>query len=460
MKNNSGLDNHIRSKLSGYTPDVPPHIWENIAAKKGKRRPTGFWWWLMGRNGLLTLAGILMLSAGIWINRTHLFPEKDGTKSTEIITPAIKDQSVQQTINTSTPKTRDLSLTNKNIVTKESKSPAGNTSLISSEDLAAVEQQPTRSPNTKGADAKKQVKSFQQQAKTTAKITPAETEAEEQEDVLQEETSEKLLQPHLLYVALLTSRTNNLTIKSISIPCLSDPCPGSEKSASRGQRYVEVYGGPDYAFRSMSDTGNSLYLEKRKESTKFTSAFSVGVRYTKVFNNGMSFRTGINYSQINEKFKYSQGNIIQVVYITNSNGDTTGSFSTSGTRYKTTHNKYRTLDIPLLIGYEMGNERLRVNVNAGPMINLYSWQRGDLLDTSFQPVNISTGKPSSPYQFKTNAGIGFLASASVYYRLNNRLHFLAEPYFRYNFSPASKSDLTLRQKYNTAGLRLGLRYDF
>jgi hypothetical protein len=57
-------------------------------------------------------------------------------------------------------------------------------------------------------------------------------------------------------------------------------------------------------------------------------------------------------------------------------------------------------------------------------------------------------------------GIGFIGAVSVYYKLTNRLHLLAEPYFRYNFSPASKADLTLKQKFTTAGLRIGLRLDF
>jgi hypothetical protein len=74
-------------------------------------------------------------------------------------------------------------------------------------------------------------------------------------------------------------------------------------------------------------------------------------------------------------------------------------------------------------------------------------------------VNISTGKSNSPYQFKTNIGLGFLAGVSFYYKLNEKAHLLAEPYFRYNLTPMSKENLTFKQKYNTAGLRLGLRID-
>ena len=93
------------------------------------------------------------------------------------------------------------------------------------------------------------------------------------------------------------------------------------------------------------------------------------------------------------------------------------------------------------------------------MINVYSWQKGDVLDTAYKPVSITTGKNSSPYQFKTNAGIGFIGAVSVYYKLSDRLHIMAEPYFRYNLSPMNKESITLKQKNQTAGLRLGIRFD-
>ncbi|MEI9955834.1 MAG: hypothetical protein WDM90_05875 [Ferruginibacter sp.] len=55
--------------------------------------------------------------------------------------------------------------------------------------------------------------------------------------------------------------------------------------------------------------------------------------------------------------------------------------------------------------------------------------------------------------------MGFMTSASFYYKLNDKLHILAEPYYRYNLAPMSNETLTLKQKYNTAGLRVGLRLD-
>lgn len=276
-----------------------------------------------------------------------------------------------------------------------------------------------------------------------------------------DENREFVLNRILLNAGLLGSERNKLiSVTKPVVPVLNVPCPASEKNAAGNKRYLEVYAGPDYAIKKITDTGNSVYLQKRKESEHFSSAFSAGIRYTKVFNNGMSFRAGLNYSQINEKFKYAQGNIIQIVYIVNSNGDTTGSYTTTGTRYKTTYNRYKTLDIPLVLGYEFGNGRWHANVNAGAVINLYSWQKGDVLDTTYNPVTITTGKAAAPYQLKSNVGLGFVGAVSVYYKLTDRLHILAEPYFRYNFSPVSKEALTVKQKYNTLGIRLGIRLDF
>ena len=237
-------------------------------------------------------------------------------------------------------------------------------------------------------------------------------------------------------------------------------CPTIEKEAAGNKKYIEVYIAPDYAIRTLTDTANSVYLEKRKATTSVSSAFSAGARYTKVFNNGMSIRFGLNYSQINETFTYVQGNVVQTTYnIDPITGDTTGSYTVRGTRYKTTYNHYRYFDIPVTIGYEFGNGRFHTNINAGIIANIYSWQKGDELDTNLQPVSITTGKGSSTYQFRTNIGLGATGGASFYYKLTDQLHLLAEPYVRYNFQPLSRDNISLRQNYTTMDLRLGLRLD-
>ncbi len=480
--NYSPLDDHINKKLSGYSPDVPPHIWENIMAKKDRKKPAAFWMNPGFKRGLIILAGILLTG-------TFVILKKNLSSSTPVTDTAgvnrneepVNDGKTKNII-TPVPVTGDQ----QTILTGEQEKPEqlSNSTLEETDNLTTTinsdrkNKQGSNNSNTNRFDfdnnadqavaLQKKPRSFKSKSNVSIKNTSPSNDNEtvDNETVVPDYSNNTgsahmLLNRVLLSPALISDEKMKLaSVKKPVYAFAPVPCPESEKNTAGNKRYFELYGGPDYALRSISDTGNSAYLQKRKESTKFASAFSAGMRYTKVFSNGMSFRTGFNYSQINETFKYAEGNIIQVVYITNSNGDTTGSFTTTGSRYKTTHNKFRTLDIPLLIGYELGNSRLHINFNAGAMVNLYSWQKGDVLDTAFKPVTITTGKDNSPYQFKNHIGIGFIGAVSVYYKVSNRLHLFAEPYFRYNFSPASKAELTLKQKYNTAGLRLGLRIDF
>ena len=490
MTNNSPLDEHIKGKFGNYTPEVPAHIWENIIAEKDKRRPLWFWF-SVNKNLFFLLFGIMITGAGIIIyknfyslenskvnainepvkintEKINNIPAETNGKPTNNVSAEINNKKSREAENILASvnhinKTTTIISGDKNTITTGKDKPAGinkNNLLLSS-----VGDRKNDLPISLGVNdmAKSNSGEKSKYLKGTAVISYKNPQATSDDinNITETNPSDPLLNRILLNLDLIRAeKTFNISVKKINNPHLGIPCPAAEKNAAGNKKYFEIYGGPDYAFRSITDTGNSTYLQKRKESTSFSSAFSVGLRYTRVFGNGMSFRTGINYSHINEKFKFAQGNIIQVVYIINSNGDTTGSYTTTGTRYKTTYNKFRTVDVPILVGYELGNGKIHANFNAGAIINLYSWQEGDVLDTAFQPVSITTGKTSSPYQFKTNVGIGFIGAVSVYYKLTDKWHIFAEPYYRYNFSPASKASLTLKQKYSTAGLRLGIRFDF
>jgi hypothetical protein len=459
MSNSQRFDEHIKEQFLEYTPQVHPRIWENIFKEKEKRRPVGFWFNFFNSKNILLIAGLLiatgtgayfMLKTKPYTNQNTIAAITAENKQGQIIPSA---ESTNSTIKENS--TTTTAITNTDIGNTPGQTAAstpGSFYINAGGSKMKIYSPFAEDDNTYQKDNAK--KSGRTTVNNEYDITDA--------DVV---TSSDLLQERQLsnlYFIAEKSASEKAALSlhqrllfNINLP----GCPSVEKDAAGNKRYVEIYGGPDLALRSLSDTGNSAYLQKRRESTSFSSAYSAGLRYTQVFSNGMSIRTGINYSQINEKFTYVQGNLVQVTYIINANGDTTGTYITTGTRYKTTHNKFRTIDVPLVVGYEMGNGRIHTNVNAGIIINAYSWQKGEVLDSSLSPVNINTGKSSSPYQFKTNIGLGFLAGVSFYYKLNEKAHLLAEPYFRYNLSPMSKENLTFKQKYNTAGLRLGLRID-
>ena len=475
MSNNQRFDDNIKEQFQDYTPQVHPRIWENIVAEREKRKPVGFWLnFFNGRNIFVLTAVLLALSGGAYLLLKKSGSQDDNTtavnspKNTTTAGTVAANTNNEKT-DTNNPDEGINNTANKNIVVPQTGGAAAGTDNSDKNNNSNGD---NTTINKTGAVKIKihsgAAGSEETEATTTASGKKSNTTTSNDytvsnADVMNDaQIIKDIYLRRILFEDLQKVSTDKKSpsLSKRNLPNVLLPgCPSIEKDAAANKTYIEIYGGPDIAFRSLTDTGNSAYLQKRKESTKFSSAFSAGIRYTKVFNNGMSIRTGINYSQINEKFTFVQGNLVQITYIIDANGDTTGSYITTGTRYKTTINKFRTVDVPLLIGYELGNGKFHANINAGVIVNVYSWQKGDVLDTSYRPISITTGKTSSPYQFKTNIGVGFMIGTSFYYKLNEKVHLLAEPYYRYSLAPMSKEKLTITQKYNTAGLRIGLRVD-
>lgn len=436
MKNKL-FDDHVKEQLGNYRPDVPSHIWENIAAKTGKRKPVGYWAWGPVRAVvILTFLFILSLSAYFF---TH--------KNLSIATPAFIAKNTQSE--------KNISLSPTNAITL---SPA--TTQADAENTIPVysTSQNKESSLTPDYTSAHQIKS-NRSGRFAFSVNNALPETEEEALHLNKQEQNYFLTPLYMNLALHTSASSRehklqmpLLPKAAAVPCPGKNMPGAKK-------YVEIYAGPDYAFNTFSDTANSVYMLQRKAASSPLIAYSAGIRFTKVYSSGLSVRTGINYSGVNEQFRAVNGQVTRNVYITNVGGDTIGTSTVTGTQYKVSTNKYRSIDIPLVVGYELGNGRLHANVNAGALVNIHSRYTGYVADNNGNPVDISSGKSASVYSYKTNAGISLTGGLSVYYQLNNKLHVLAEPYIKYGLSSVTKPDLTLKEKRHAAGFRVGLRMD-
>lgn len=461
------FDDLFKESLSGYAPDVPSHIWENIIAGRKKKRPVIFW--------DPKKAMLLLLAAGIMILTSGIYFTLNKKKSQSVIAKDNMEKTTQANSTSTTTDEAVIPSTNED-ADLVSKGNTGHSSNADHSNQPAVHPITGKTQNTDRQNSiiQKNVRQHNNTAGFNAgydghksmgagkKLNDGKEKSfnATEEDNFNDPTQNAFALPYLgIKNMALFAAENNLskqTIKSFSPAVkLSEDCPG----ANAKKYYFDLYVSPDYAIKKYEDTGSSTLVAKRKESLRFHSAFSAGLRYTRVFSNGMSIRTGINFSQINEKFSYAKDNVVQIIYVINNQGDTTDSYYVRGTRYKNSYNNYRTIDVPLVAGYEMGNEKWRANINAGAMLNIYSWQQGETLDNNGNPVVFTTGKAESAYQYKTNIGIGFTAGASLYYKLNNKWYALAEPYFRYNFSPMNKEALSIQERFTTVGLRLGIRID-
>jgi hypothetical protein len=228
--------------------------------------------------------------------------------------------------------------------------------------------------------------------------------------------------------------------------------------------YFDAILSPDLAIRTMHSTNPEYdpYIESRKETESYMYAFSGALRFSAVNNKGIAIRSGLNYSQINEKFNYFSGSeqIIKFISRFDEFGNVIGTDTVVevGTRHKVTHNNYRMLDIPFLLGYEIGGNKLSISINGGAYLNLLFRQKGDFLSPQdMRPVRFDSSNPNAYAAFRQQVGLGWYGSMGFAFRASPKLQILVEPHFKIFPKPVTLDQFVLEQRYMTTGVFVGVR---
>ncbi len=244
-------------------------------------------------------------------------------------------------------------------------------------------------------------------------------------------------------------------------------CP-SNRSNPNTDWFAEVYASPDFAVKSFSNVSASQqYLLKKDSIESMRVGFTAGIRLVKPINENFLIKTGIQYSQINQQYLYRTENeiktttVVTVRTIVRAPGDTVVIADTSvlqqiGYKNNIAKNRFRSVDVPVIIGYQFGNEDIKFGINAGVIFNLSSWYQGVILDTSLAIVPLTK---ANNMVYKTNIGMGLYAGFSVTKQLSEDLHIFFEPYFRYNLSNMTSNQSPYNQKFSVGGLSIGLRFN-
>ena len=274
------------------------------------------------------------------------------------------------------------------------------------------------------------------------------------------------------FLNLLTIKTLELSNKKRENPC-TDPengCP-SFKGRRRGMRgttfYIDAFGAPEYVMRAFKTNlvESEKLLAARDSVEKTQYAVSTGARASLVFTNGLAFRAGIVFNQINERAQFDSMGIgsIKTTYdvrIVNGKPDTVSitTVITDGIFRKTRYNHYRSIDIPLQIGYEIPlRNGWTFGFNGGANINIAAWQKADIVGTDLRKQTVSSGINAPNPVFQTRLGVSIFGSVAAYRQLTSGLQLVIEPSVRYGLQPITRTDYALKQKYATAGVIIGLR---
>lgn len=245
-------------------------------------------------------------------------------------------------------------------------------------------------------------------------------------------------------------------------------CP-SDKKMRNTNWDIEAFASPaDFTFKTVTNnTATQEFLNRKDSSEKMKLGFSAGFRIVKPITDNFSVKTGLQYTQANEQFTYRTENevktttVITVRNITLANGSIITVSDTSilqqiGYKTNSVNNSYKTIDVPVLLGYEFGNEDWRFGINTGVLFNITTWNKGVTLDSSLLPQSFSK---ESNLIYKNNIGLGLYAGFSFTKRINYNTLVFAEPYIRYNLSNMTTASSTFNQRFTVGGLAVGLRFN-
>ena len=503
------FDDLFKEKLQNYSSPVDEGMWDRIVAAKEKDKKTGFWMQYYRQFGAgiiaLLFIGALYFSS---TNQSNSIAETKANKSSEN-SSANNNLTEQLTINEAT-SAIEIS-ENKNgevantptqpqkkiapVIEFKKQTAADNIEEITTE---TDEEFKSLSPNNMGEKSYHQSSSNRSTKSNLSINHPSEKRNAEQvltavidaspysknkkwnKKIANEEVSIEALQSDYKVpdhnkiedaIALLGLREaaqqniffHNQQLNQLKAMPITD-CP-SAFGDRKNDWFAEAFISPDFAIKTTKGLDDE-YLRRKDSTESFRSAFTAGVRLSKNIGENLMLKTGLQFSQINEKFNFRSENerkqvtVITVRTIVRAPGDTLRISDTSilqqiGYRVKTTFNRYRSFDIPLIIGYEWGNNNFRTSINTGLIFNLQSWQQGDMLDTTYNAVSFDK---AGSQVFKKNIGLGIYASAALFKRIGTNSEVFAESYLRYNISNMTNSASPFNQKFHVAGINVGVRY--
>ena len=233
---------------------------------------------------------------------------------------------------------------------------------------------------------------------------------------------------------------------------------------------VDIFSAPGFGPRSFVSTSveDDLYIHARRETENQEYAWSAGGRVNLNLSREFAIRAGIMYEQIGDLFDYTDTLATQRSTRIDSFFAADGTFLYAetntvlifGTLIKKIHNRYHHLDIPLLASYELCLGRSIVMLNAGPVLNITTSSRGQILNPGFTPQHITEGESSRLDAYKNNLGVSVYVGAGALIPFNKYFSGLIEPRFLYRIKPVTKTTYPLKEHRHFAGLNLGIRYHF
>ena len=505
------FDNFVSNKLKNYNSPVPNGLWEKIIDEEEKRKPVIFWW----TNKTFLLIAALMLCATLGTGYYFINLKKNNVNSSLVKLNNDKnatsnnDLETKILLSTKNKITKDITTLNveknesdlietvskeiinnkKGIINK--KGGFSNTLLITSKEKDTKEMKNdedlyenrvdlsykilknitvSSSQNKNRIQLKIKNKSFDDISFTENNIQNLATNFNK--SLYNSIGSKPFWASIIMPEYELLNPKKILINKPLDLKQLfngTDDCPTANGN-SRNDLYIEGYASADIAVKKLAEntSGNNNYLSKKDSSETMNIGFTIGGRISKNLSKNLLLKAGLQYSQFNEKFTLRTENerrqtivINDRIIIRPGQSDTTISDTSIslqiGYRVRSNINRYKNLEIPLMISYEVSKPESswQLAVNAGAIVNITSWYEGKTIDANYNPVIVASKANNGVY--KSQVGVSLYGGICILRKIDNQIAVFAEPYFRYGISNSLQSTTGFTQKFNVLGLQFGAR---
>ena len=234
---------------------------------------------------------------------------------------------------------------------------------------------------------------------------------------------------------------------------------------------------------------HEFYKNNIKTPVSFSTGIGVGYSY-----NNLRFETGIGYHRLNESLtqkhtsyvtsfddyfdysnteiwstetifvldldEYLQGNEVYVPYIDSTltysldSSQVTYADSVKVTKYFDASSAYHFVDVPMILGYELGYE----NVSITPKFGIISSM---LINRTGRYYNIIDNKIGNPSEApNTKFLFDYYGAVNFQYKLNKNTSLYLEPFIRGDINSMYEDSYAITQKSRRYGIRTGICFKF
>lgn len=285
------------------------------------------------------------------------------------------------------------------------------------------------------------------------------SDLEEQTALAKEELSQTLEEEKVDSVLLETP-----TEKTASLDEQND----KEKSKWRVSNGIAFTYGKAYRSLSSHNSSSFDYLKTRENSETSLDAIRGSLDFMLQHNSGFYVKTGLQYEQITERFdayierdsvKTAPNQILALTYAMNGSSSTTtgnGEITTTHWLQKTKFNRYHSIDVPFLLGYnrQKSDKKMGWFVEGGASVNISFAAKGEIFDSNNELLILDENTDL----FKSQTGISLLGAVGLTYQISDKFSLWASPDMRYRLSSISGAENVIDQRYFNLGLSVGVRY--